>query len=588
MAHVDTSLHQLRSIRYAFSLNETMSTTQEQSSMMYNDLKSWIESVPGGFIHPSLSLFDPDSDNKEAKFANRGVKSTSPIPVKTLLIRLPISLALSGQNETVGNNSTPAPSPWLRCIGQLILEKKLQDVAPSSSPSHYAPYFKSLPTSFDTIQTWSLKELETYLSGTALGEMALLDQNENLTRVRFEKSVKPYCQKLFENHSDSALKGAHTTWEDFLWASQCLSTRGFHMEKEEGSTTTRNSSSYPGPYLLPYIDLLNHDPIQKCTTLQHCFSTNESDSKKNPIQEPFFQMIAERDIASGEEIFHSYYSIHDTTTSNIPDSQSTHNTYIPAAQLLQTFGFVSRHHMESALQYPFSDNKQTENNEDSNDTDAVLTLNDIKESCRNVAFSSWVEKFRSQSHMEIDDDEDEDEDEMYWDPKEAWDDKITHLQSKQTFLPDQILASRIDEIATCCVMLLLPDDAFRELFVLDENPGVIETNQIFGNSGNANNDDDDAEDDPWLGTLVGMAVLDLVQKKAENYSPKSTIGSNRTLVSALKENMDNLSLLLRRDARSTEIGRQMAGLTIQIEEQKSLERLRRNALDWISFNVGSE
>jgi len=60
----------------------------------------------------------------------------------------------------------------------------------------------------------------------------------------------------------------------------CISTRGFHYSTSSPTTTATNSSSssylndnkehrYDGPFLLPIIDLLNHDPENTCTTLQY-------------------------------------------------------------------------------------------------------------------------------------------------------------------------------------------------------------------------------------------------------------------------------------------------------------------------------
>ena len=102
--------------------------------------------------------------------------------------------------------------------------------------------------------------------------------------------------------------GADSTDEErrFRQACMCISTRGFHL-----SSNNEDTSSWSGPFLLPLIDLLNHNPAQSCTTLQRD-DTND------------FIMIAERELARGDEVFHSY------------------GKDLSSAQVLQTFGFVPR------------------------------------------------------------------------------------------------------------------------------------------------------------------------------------------------------------------------------------------------------
>lgn len=571
----------------------------DTSPSFYDELKSWIESSPGGFIHPSLTLFERKNNtnnNTEQKFPHRGIKCTTSIPSQTLLIRLPISLALSGktnelknqisndENVDSSNATKPSPSPWLRCIGQLLLEKKKYDHSPTESK--FSPYLQSLPSSFDTLQSWSTRELETFLRGTALGEMALIDRKEHLTRTRFEQSVVPYLKSLVETNGigkDGDGEEMSITYDDFLWATQCLSTRGFSMEglpSSSSSSTLEAASTYTGPYLLPYIDLLNHDTMKKCTTLQRCFYAGKEGDSSNDNDTPFFCMIAERDIMSEEEIFHSYFTIQDGSSSDSPKTFSSSNNTIPGAQILQTFGFVTRQHMELAA---LSLDDKKADLENHNNTVAVLNRKDIIESCHNVAFSSWVQKFREENNDTMLEEEEEEDDDLYWDPTDVWETKSNHLQMKQSFLSEQILASKIDEVATCCVMLLLPNDAFRDLFVQDDNPGVLDTSQIFSSTNSSYNTDDmeNEEDDPWLGTLVGMAILDLIDRQARKYCVQAEGG----LVNILKKNVKDLGLMLEKNEQTTQSERQIAGLTIQIEEQKSLERLRRNALKWISFNV---
>jgi hypothetical protein len=100
----------------------------------------------------------------------------------------------------------------------------------------------------------------------------------------------------------------------FLDGCMCISTRDFHMQSSSPSANTGDcsgSKTYHGPYLLPYIDLLNHSPRgspERVTTL--CRDNDGS-----------FVMVAERDIVEGEEIRHSYNSV--TAVTYIPISPSS-------------------------------------------------------------------------------------------------------------------------------------------------------------------------------------------------------------------------------------------------------------------------
>ena len=583
----------------------------------HDSLKAWIESTPGGYIHPSLKLFHSVTEkpgNTDFQFPNRGIKSTAVIPENTLLIRIPFSLVLSGQNVQTEKRmeiniqkqsateipvTSNFPSPWLKCMGALIIEKKkFENKVSCNDPSlnsSYAPYLESLPKSFDTLQTWSIDEVESFLRGTTLGDMVIIDRKENRTKKRFEQSVRPYLQSLGQKNSDF-------TWEDFLWASQCISTRGFHMEDEsqnlQASLDDNSSHTYSGPFLLPYIDLLNHDPILKCTTL-HRTTIDIHQDENTILKESVFYMLAERNISAGEEIFHSYYS--SKISGEVKEGIQTKNNDLmtPTAQLLQTFGFVSKYHMESACRLDINNAASECKYNNKNETVAVISLNGIIQSCKHVAFSKWVATFCEENRnflaeQQQDYDEDMDNEEMYWDPTQLWEEKVNYLQNKQNFLSEQLLVTDIDSIATCCILLLLPKEAFYDLFVLDKNPTILEAKEIFGKMGTIMNDDDnnsnstiaDDDDDPWLATLAGMAVSYLVEERVKKYFSQSI---NDTFTNALNNKIKTLTDYLTSNGKQpANINRIMAGLSIQIEELRSLEYLRRHALEWIKISPMAE
>jgi hypothetical protein len=167
-----------------------------------------------------------------------------------------------------------------------------------------------------------------------------LPETYETVEERYHGQIRPYlvaCQ-LLEGTDPSDLSAE---LEEFQRASQCLSTRGFHLEKKEEDATFND---YTGPFLLPAVDLLNHAVgDKKCTTLQRDVEGN-------------FSMQTERSITAGEEVLHSY-----------GDS-------LTACQCFQTFGFVPEAAMSNVLQCHPSDPI----------TPALLTKVSVLEACWQV------------------------------------------------------------------------------------------------------------------------------------------------------------------------------------------------------------
>lgn len=286
----------------------------------YQNLKSRIK-ASGGHIHSSLKIED------DGTTGSRGIVATENVKKGELLIRLPENLVISGErlpvqfDDETGTQKTA--SPWLRCLSALLRMQRTTNTdargARKSSNSgtttplagslisgpprgdgrtlvpqdntiiDHEPYLRSLPSQYETIMSWSDDEVSSFLSGTGLGRMVQSDREQGMIQSRYKIGVRPYLKFIGIVTNDAR---SEDEFERFKLASMCLSTRGFHLRREEDGTdgSSTSSSTYSGPFLLPYIDLLNHSRQQKCTTLQ-----------RDPSDGSFY-MIAERDVTENEEV----------------------------------------------------------------------------------------------------------------------------------------------------------------------------------------------------------------------------------------------------------------------------------------------
>ena len=521
-------------------------------------------------------------------------------------------------------------SPWLRCIISLILSYKYMtknNQRPMFESSHhvnesstdtnnstdmntnidtdtsatnksnnvdYSPYLNSLPMSYDTlfqssslttststsISSWSDHEISNYLSGTTLGKIVTYDRQCNTLHTRFIKYVKPYLDYILQSddNENNTRNNHHHNNNDslsllslFEQACACVSTRGFHLQgnKEE---------EYSGPFLLPFIDLLNHtsSSIDKCTTLQQQYLHNDNDDDNVGTNESVFVMVAERFIQKGEEILHSYG---DTLTSG---------------QLLQTFGFVEDRCIQRAM------NNLVEGNEDDmllyNLTPAVLSRMDVIQACSNVSSSLFPnqlkqiihEKYKKNNHNNKKniDNYNEDVDET-WDLPQSVSNREKDVRN---IIPDEILIQYektttqdtkedkllCDELVTLCSIQFLPDDVYADW--LEENGSSL---CMLSK---------DILDDYFLGKLVLKSILVAIESKMKSYEPilldfdidywynELETSSNHSLEGdkflLQKLYYQNMSVENKRNAQQ----HAMYCLTIRIEEMTCLLLLKRRVL----------
>ena len=427
---------------------------QCESPPWYPALIDWIKGA-GGFIHESLVLTNQDGI--------RGIASRDAIAKDELLIRLPAAIALSGESMPSTHGSKHA-SPWLKCLAALYQAHNKDD-------SQYRPYLDSLPSDYEHLFQWTDDEVDEYLRGTTLGTIVKQDRSQHTLEQRFLTSVQPFLIHTGALPSLSVTSRQNEkTIEQFRQLCMVLSTRGFHLQStsSDNITDSQPQESYAGPFLLPFIDLLNHNPARACTTLQR----NAEDGT--------FYMIAERNIEKGEEIFHSY------------------GNGLSSAQCLQTFGFVPEESIHRAAA------ASTWNGVDETNfvggtgevTPAVLSREDIVSACRQMAQSDYPMQVRAhiENHRNGQD--------------ESW--HVQEVDSSRKLL-DDLISSELsiaysdsvlpDQLVTLCTLLLLPEDVYTEF--MSDSPALLDSTSVL--------------QDYYLGKLVCRSLLTAIDNKKRTY-----------------------------------------------------------------------
>ncbi len=346
-----------------------------------------------GAIHPELELREMASDH-------RGVFSRDAIRKGETLIRLPLSCAIHGQDMaieySIEQGTKRQASMWLRCLAAFYRYQH------DNSDKNDA-YLQSLPQQFETLWSWSQEEVDSFLAGTS-PFVHVKESGEDRVNswyidgaaieARYQEHVRPYLQQCCQ---------IEPTFDTFSRACQIISTRAFHLSSA--------SPNYPGPFLLPVIDLLNHTQSDPVTTLQ--------------FEQDAFVMRADRDIPAGFEIKHSYV------------------TDLTARESLRTFGFVALEDILATL-------KGTEQD---TCTPVVVARQDVLEACWNVIESSVPQQLaQSMQAMDLDD--------------EAWDMPSDYRSRNTDFLPENIVITAEDPLSdtlvTAASLPYLPLCAYQE------------------------------------------------------------------------------------------------------------------------------
>jgi hypothetical protein len=594
----------------------------DDSSSIWRDLVEFVVGS-GGHVHPSLRL--------DGAGVSRGLVASGPISVGDLLVRLPASCVISGENlrPVVDEEAARAASPWLLCLGAYLRAKRLLHQADDGDDSDgngaarisWAPYFQSLPSTsaYETVLQWSLEEIKSYLRGTTLGRILEADRTGRCTEEQYRLRVEPFLEKLglVDRAEDSVPAiGSNTpvaespTYLSFLEASMCLATRGFHLtshdENDDSSPRGRGTThkgrtdaergTYSGPFLLPAIDLLNHDPPNSCTTLQRDPATGS------------FWMVAERPLPAGAPVVHSY------------------GDDLTSAQLLQTFGFVPLSHTREMClprRRQFEDAKESQDvggdtiamtGHHARMTPAYLRkLDDLLVACQRVKTSSYPKDVRDtmiqeRQAMSHEEEEDGEADDYFWNVQDVPDRPLGDSMPEEFLVSASSIDNRSDsshfvlseEIITFLAVQFLPEDAYLDIF-----------------SGNDRCDGQTTLDrsilttDQYLRKLVCQSIMVAIDQKLDQYAPygsdsalakpndvdglpikfASVTSASRTqnrLDEVWKADQHRLEeLLARPHGRSIHEEREVYGRTIRLEELTNLKILSEEAYELLTMKGDS-
>ncbi|KAG2454038.1 hypothetical protein HYH02_001079 [Chlamydomonas schloesseri] len=200
--------------------------------------------------------------------------------------------------------------------------------------SGWAAYVGTLPASCpDCLLNWS-KEEKKDLEGTVLEELG-----PDPAADAFKRHVAPILaarRDLWPRQAAEVAEAADATDADlalFVRVAGLVQSRAFHLEAQNWVSGAKEISKLDGGgtqvFLLPGIDMINHshNPARRNAHLQRLNVAEAAAAKLTEAAgapegvEAYFVMRADKPIAAGEEVLHTYGNLSD-------------------AQLLQTYGFL--------------------------------------------------------------------------------------------------------------------------------------------------------------------------------------------------------------------------------------------------------
>lgn len=265
-------------------------------------------------MHPSLHLCHPTE-------SGRGVVALKSIKQGDTLLAIPASLSLSSSSNSSSSaclqyltENHSNLSPFL--TSTLILMHLLgEEEANAKKEFHWRPYLASLPpTCTNSLLHWTADEKE-WLKGTSID---LSEQHDEV----FTRDVLPILSSCPQPFWPASFK----TRESFMSAASLVQSRAFSMKKINfitGQEVISNEGSGQEPlFMIPAVDMVNHSTHheKRNTSLQR-MPWRINDATHNGVD--CFVMQADTDIASGDEVLHTYGDLSD-------------------AQLLNLYGFIDQ------------------------------------------------------------------------------------------------------------------------------------------------------------------------------------------------------------------------------------------------------
>ncbi|KAJ5826163.1 hypothetical protein N7474_003301 [Penicillium riverlandense] len=273
---------------------------------------TWLKSNPGVQVSPKIALTDLRSSG-----AGRGVVARTNIEEGEDLFSISRATILSVQNsdlKTLLAADLDELGPWLSLMLVMIYEYL------RGESSKWAPYFKVLPSRFDTLMFWSLAELQELQASPVVEKIGKQDADEAirdkiLPIVKANPSQFPPLNSLESWEGDVA---AHALLELAHMMGSLIMAYAFDIEKPEDDEDDEEDGGDDGYMtddeeqlpkgMVPLADLLNADAHRNNARL---FQEEEA-----------LVMKAIMPINQGEEIFNDYGDL-------------------PRADLLRRYGYVT-------------------------------------------------------------------------------------------------------------------------------------------------------------------------------------------------------------------------------------------------------
>ncbi|CAG7938802.1 unnamed protein product [Penicillium salamii] len=273
---------------------------------------SWLQASPGVQLNHKLRLAD-----LRASGAGRGVVAQENIPEGEELFSIPRAMVLAVQNselKTLLGQDLEQLGPWLSLM-LVMLYEYLQ-----GEKSRWAPYFKVLPSRFDSLMFWSSAELQELQASTIVEKIGREGAEESIMEsiapiVRGNPALFPPAPGLSSYDGDA---GAAALIELAHVMGSLIMAYAFDIEKSEDdddegdandeSYMTDDEDEQLPKGMVPLADLLNADADRNNARLYQ--------------EEGALVMKAIKPIQQGEEIFNDYGEI-------------------PRADLLRRYGYVT-------------------------------------------------------------------------------------------------------------------------------------------------------------------------------------------------------------------------------------------------------
>ncbi|KAL4999062.1 hypothetical protein BDV10DRAFT_184715 [Aspergillus recurvatus] len=275
-----------------------------------DEFATWLSSRAGVIVNSKIRIAD-----LRAKAAGRGVVAQADVDEDEELFTIPRDLILSTHNSKLKDllsQDLEQLGPWLSLMLVMIFEYLLGD------RSTWAPYFRVLPQSFDTLMFWSPAELEELQGSAVVEKIGKQGAEESILEsiipvVRANPALFPPVGGLASYDGDvgarTLLNLAHIMGSLIMAYAFDIEKPGNEDEREgEDGYLTDDEEEQSSKGMVPLADMLNADADRNNARL---FQEEES-----------LVMKAIKPIRAGEEIFNDYGEI-------------------PRSDLLRRYGYVT-------------------------------------------------------------------------------------------------------------------------------------------------------------------------------------------------------------------------------------------------------